>query len=325
MCPDKDTDTAVADAPETPAGPAAPGVPDLPDQEAEVTKPEAQQEPSKEESGAEQDEEVPEEQPGDPLEAFKTQIAEAVEAHPELKGMLASELSLEPQGPAEERAELDRERALRDAQDASRIVEAQYSQGLQYVTSQADVLAQELAGNVKNGAQDLQRSPENADGTARSADLLDSAKLVERMDGNARMAASVGTSYGIQTVSAAMTSAFAAHPGARYLTAEDKKTLQAAGGKPADEWAKTYATVYLDAALRGAPAEQGKKADAKSKRDADIMSRAEKFRASLTTNGKAPRVGGPASQAPRNEQEARNWNAEGKFTTAQLRAFLRSQ
>jgi hypothetical protein len=228
-------------------------------------------------------------------------------------------LSLERQGPDEQRAELDRERALRDAQDIARSVESQYTQGLQYVSTQADALVDELAGNVKRGAEDIkERGGENVD-------ILDSAKLVERMDGNARLAATVGATYGTQAFSAAMTAAFAEHPSSRYLTPEDKQKLKDAGGKPTQEWAKVYASVHMDAALRGAPAETTKKNDAKAKRDTDILDRAEKLKASLPTNGKAPKVGTAASGQPRNEQEARDWNATGKWSTAKLRAWLNSQ
>lgn len=321
MCPDKDTETAVADP--TPAGPAAPGVPDLPVQEAEEPEPPAQQEPPEGVSGTEPGEEPPEEQPGDPLEAFRAQVAEAVKEHPELEDELVGALSQERQdrlsGPDEQRTELDRERALRDTQDAERAVEAQYSQGLQYTVSQADGLADELAGNAKRGAEDIvaQRS--------ENVDILDRDKLVERMNGNARMAASVGTTYGIQSLSVAMTAAFAAHPGSKYLTADDKQKLQDAGGKPTKEWAETYASVHMDAALRGAPAEVAKKADVKAKRDSNILDRVEKLKASLPTNGKAPKAGTSASQTPRDEQEARNWNATGKWSAAKLRAWLISQ
>jgi hypothetical protein len=316
---DEKPGAAVADAPETPVGP--PEVPALPDQETEATEPQAPQEPSDEVSGTEPGEETTEEPPADPLEAFVVDFTDSVNEDPELaKRMLAAlpqELRDSLKGPEADKSEWeasrDRQGRLQSAGQATQPYAGQAMEG------RAKAWADTLATSVRGAAQGLLDSQEG------SVDLVDAQKLAGEIAGEVGAAASAYWHWGTQSIESAAFDALEKSPAHRHLSADDRAALKAGATKSAGERVAEAVALYVGAAVRAAPESIKAKATEAAEKKAGILGRVEKLQAALPKNGKAPKIGTPASQTPRNEQEARDWNATGKWSTAKLRAWLNSQ
>lgn len=311
VVPKQDAPAAVADP--TPVG--SPEVPALPDQETEVTEPETRQEPSEEESGAEKGEETTEEQPADPLEAFVADFTDSVNEDPELaKRMLDAlpqELRDSLKGPEADKSEWEAGQARQTRLQAASQAAAPFSG--QNMAGRAKDWADKFATNVRQGAQGLLDSQEGP------VDLLDAQKMAGEVTAEVEGASTAGWHWGSQTVENSVFDVLEKSAAHKHLSPEDKATLKA-GARAAEAVA-----LYLAAAERSAPESIKTKATADAEKKAGILGRAEKLRAALSKNGKAPKVGTAASGQPRDEQEARNWNATGKWSAAKLRAWINSQ
>lgn len=317
--PEEKAVAAVADAPETPVGPTE--VPVLPDQETEVTEPQAPQEPSEEVSGTEPGEEASEEQPPDPLEAFMAQFKESLGSDPEMAAKvldaLPQELRDSLKGPEADKSEWEatstRKARLRATTDAT----AAYSG--QNLAGRATGWAETLATNVRQGAQGLLDSHEG------SVDLVDTQKVAEEIAGEVLSATGAYWHWGSQSVEDVVFDALEKSPAHKFLSADDRAALKAGATKLPGERAAEAVALYLGAAERAAPDSIVKAATAKAEKDAGIVASRQKLRDALPKNGTRPTKSAPTPETPRNEQEARDWNATGKWTAAKLRAWLSSQ
>jgi hypothetical protein len=130
----------------------------------------------------------------------------------------------------------------------------------------------------------------------------------------------------VESVQAAIES----HPAFRYLSAEDKQAIAGGNVESFEAWAKNAIDVALTAALeRGAPEETKRQAKAAAEKDAGLTDKTKALLELLGQNGatqtkgaEAGSAGGKRRQQPRDEAEARNWHAEGKWDSRQMREYL---
>ena len=115
------------------------------------------------------------------------------------------------------------------------------------------------------------------------------------------------------------------HPSHKYMSTDDRAKYQAA---VQSNQLGVALKLQLDAAGQAAPQikEIAQKATAKAEEQVDLIAELNKAMENLPSNGKTPTGGGAASSSqPKDEQEARDWHATGKWDNKQMRAYLRKQ
>lgn len=282
-----DPHAAVAE-PENPAGPSVPEAPVPPGTEA-APKPPDEREPPKGVSGTPEGEDKAEEQP-----TAEDQLREILGGDLELaEKVLPKELLDRIKEPdvGEERAKWDRERTTREAADNATRLEATFNSGIAQIGVQAQAYAEEMAGNVRKGAEDLKSGGEG------KTDLVDSKAALQRID----QLVSAGMTTQSQYVTGVFGNAIvdALQPAQSYLNDADRAEMQAAAGSAAD-WVKAQVGVAIRAIQRAAPAEQGKAKETKTASETKLAEALVKLQEAVgKNNGKTPRpVGGTTTTKP---------------------------
>jgi len=138
-------------------------------------------------------------------------------------------------------------------------------------------------------------------------------------------AGQIGYELGVDKVVSELEDKLLGHASSRYLSDDDVRRIDAAENP--DERALLRASLQLDAALqRGAPEEGVRRAAKEAEEKLQLTKRTEKLIATLGLDGagpgKRPEPGRGGATVPRDETEARDWHATGKWTTRQLREYL---
>ena len=137
--------------------------------------------------------------------------------------------------------------------------------------------------------------------------------------GNTGRATGLADSF-LEARTAALTSTLGAQFTAEELTELGSLTWQDAITKPQDTYGKLI-NVIIQAAVRAAPEAAVKAGVAKSEATVKATELLGGLMARVSKNGKG-QPSAAASSQPRNETEARNLHAEGKWTTRQMRTYL---
>ena len=323
MCPEKET--AVAEAPESPpVGPA--DAPVAPDPGTPATEPLAPQEPSgEEESGAEEGEEAGVEQPPEPTfwEAQERLLKENPEfrAEAEKHGWVSQELRDRLQEPTEDKADWqaaqERQGSLRKASE----VAASYSP--QSVQQGVKGWADTLAKNVRDAAGDLQQTPENTDGTRRSAELLDADDVAGFLTEHIQRAGYAWMDWANQTNLDTVLTALEGHSAHKHLTTEDKAARKEGAGKPVAERLASVVNLYLGAALRAAPADFKTKTEAELKKSLGFAKAMDELTAKLPQNGRRVTEGAnPSGTSYSTLAEAHVLHGQRKISNQEMRAAI---
>ena len=187
--------------------------------------------------------------------------------------------------------------------------------------AQISTLLGQVNANILESAQDVEKGAEGATAAAVQFDVSAVAKLITPAIRQTQAAA-------FNVVSAAakhdIATALEGDSTHAYLTAEERtKFREAIAGNRFGEATliQLHATVE-----RGADAETAKKIKANAEKDAGLLDKFAKLTAGIPKGGDVGATGATSSSSqPKNEQEAINWHATGKWTTAQKRAWDRKQ
>ena len=319
MSSEEEETTAVADPPASPSEPPKP-VPEAQEPESDAAA--AEGEVPESESGTPTDE-------GDkeaPIDILASQLETLYETNPDAAERIAKGLPQKVreglQGAGDIRAEIEAENAQGTRQG---VVRSKQSLAASYNANSFFSEVQPLVDQMADAANEAAKK---LDG--RDEDVLDSTTwgphvtqgLSKFIDG-AKVAAD---SAARTELAAVMMSAFESHPSAKRLTAKDREAMNGAAGKTVNEQIAAYIHIYMDVAERNAPAAFTEK---KTKELEDTLGIADVIESIAKVAGgngrKATKAAGQPGSQPKNEQEAINWHATGKWTNAEMRAWRAKQ
>ena len=273
---------------------------------------------------AEQEAEKPEQEPeqetepsfDEQLEAAKGRLAELKESDSEQYEKLTKLFGGDDV--AAQRTALEQDKAgllaAAESQAAFATVQSAYEPDRQAVQA-----SMAKAGNAM--AQVLNKAAQEA-GTPPTAN---GARLAAALQQDVARAENTGRSTGyaeafLAARTAVLLSPLGVNLNTEELTQLSALTWQDAVTKPQETYGALVAIV-LQAAVRAAPEAAVKQGVAKSEATVKATELLGGLLASVPKNGKV-RVSTAASSQPRNETEARNWHADGKWTTRQMRTYL---
>ncbi len=315
--PDEEPASAVAEPPaeepqtvETPE-PPVPAEPPAEQEQADAPEAEA-------DSGATQEEDN-----ADPLQLALDAIEEMAKENPEAAEKLREKLGVEEKPPEVETErwawELEKSKGERDTLWSN--AQAQYNQYAQpTVEKQLTDYFDTLNGNVRDAAGRLHKgeidNPEAVGFDAR--DVVQA--LMPFIQGGQNAAYGLAQAAGHYSGFASLET----HASHRLLTADERKQFSEA--RTSNNLAAAQ-ELQLAAAGRG-PSATAIAAEAKveAEKDSGILEQISKVQSALSKNGNNSAGGAPkASSNPKDEQEAINWHATGKWSNAQMRAWRAKQ
>lgn len=321
--------TAVAE-PEVPEAPTPPEPPE--------PVPEAQEPESDADAAGESDEtregEAPESEsgtppdegdgsPDNPIDVLAEQLEALYERDPDAADRIAKGLPQKVkeqlQGSDEIRAQLEAENAQGNRQG---VVRSQKQVADSYNSSSFQSQMQPYINQMADAANEAAKK---LDG--REEAVLDGAAWGPHVSGNLSTYITGAKNAADQAARIEVTSilmdAFESHPSAERITAQDRKAMNAAEGKPLADQLKAYVHTLLDVAERNAPEAFTVK---KTKELEDKLGIGEIIKSIADVavgNGRqATQTSTKASAQPKDEQEARAWHASGKWENNQMRAYL---
>ena len=281
-------------------------------------EPEAPPEGEELPSGAEGEEQ----EAADPQEAFLEALRGLKESDPELAKKLQDEFAQEqPEARQQildwqlQQSKATRQQALTQASQRA----AQYTgdAALENVYGWAS----ELAGYVRTQAEAVTKKAAD-EGKAEVSDFVDAATLTQHVADYAQQAVTEWDGYLQVEVLGTLLDTLDSTVVRRQLTQDDGKAISAAFRQPTlGKRVAALVAVYVERALQSAPEEIQRRATKKAEVDtgrAKALAEALKF---LPKNSRVP-VGGGGGGTPRNETEARNLHATGKWTNQQMREYL---
>lgn len=247
-------------------------------------------------------------------------IKESVADDPELAAALKEDFGAETDDA--EVVQLRQQVAQYQGDSASSQLRTTYNQSMATLARTGDGAARELGNAVTKAAEDGKDN------------LFDVGLAANAIKGSNQKAAGYGYVYAGGELRDVAFTAVARHPLAKHFTDDDYgrliPTQGANGAATAAEVITSIVTVAMDVANRHSDPEGllkkvTKEVEEKLGATDRVTKLAELLGNGASSKGSVSRKGGAGSSQPKDEQEAIDWHATGKWTNKQMRAWRQAQ
>ena len=252
-------------------------------------------------------------------ESAIAQIVDLAESDPEAAAALAEKFGVKPEDVGEEKLDWEREKGQKERRtqwiEADKIAQSYNPQAVgTYIANRLT----EVNDNLVSAGLDLQAGKAE-DASAIRFDHAAVANEMATAYASGREALRLSLNAGFNDVAVG---AMESHVVYSYLSTEERTQLhEAANTGRYDEAIKLFG----DAAIRAAPAEDKKKNKQEADEAAGLLDKYAALSLGLGKNSKPGASQSAGSSQPKDETEAHNWHATGKWTTGQMRAWLAKQ